>query len=174
MHVVKTYSLHRLKILSYRGGRHVFAQYGPIEGRPIVTSRFTEGRKRSEQKLAKVAKVRHLPSEKLFFRHGHSPALTHRAISRRRLPQKTAISRELGCAQISLDPPTARVLTPLQGTAFQQEPPLLPLLPSVQSSSSLPSVHGHALWLRLRRPVVFDEGLRPACSEDLLIPVLYL
>ena len=28
-----------------------------------------------EQKEAKVAKVRHLPSEKLFFRHGHSPAL---------------------------------------------------------------------------------------------------
>ena len=86
-----------------------------------------------EQKLAKVAKVRHLPSEKLFFRHGDSPALTHRAISRRRLPQKTAISRELRCAQISLDAPTAGVLTPLPGTAFPQEPPLLPLLPSVQS-----------------------------------------
>ena len=86
-----------------------------------------------EQKLAKVAKGRPLPSEKLFFRHGHSPALTHRAISRRRLPQKTAISRELRCAQISLDAPTAGVLTPLPGTAFPQEPPLLPLLPSVQS-----------------------------------------
>ena len=86
-----------------------------------------------EQKLAKLAKVRHLPSEKLFFRHGHSPALTHRAIARRRLPQKTAISRELRCAQISLDAPTAGVLTPLPGTAFPQEPPLLPLLPSVQS-----------------------------------------
>ena len=86
-----------------------------------------------EQKLAKVAKVRHLSSETLFFRHGHSPALTHRAISRRRLPQKAAISRELRCAQISLDAPTAGVLTPLPGTAFPQEPPLLPLLPSVQS-----------------------------------------
>ena len=133
MYVVKTYCLHRLKILSYRGGRHVFAQYDPIERRPIVTSIFTQGRKRSEQKEAKVAKVRHLPSEKLFFRQGHSPALTHRAIARRRLPQKTAISRELRCAQISLDAPTAGVLTPLPGTAFPQEPPLLPLLPSVQS-----------------------------------------
>ena len=86
-----------------------------------------------EQKLAKVAKVRPLPSEKLFFRHGHSPGLTHRAIARPPLPQKTAISRELRCAQISLDAPTAGVLTPLPGTAFPQEPPLLPLLPSVQS-----------------------------------------
>ena len=34
-------------------GRHVFAEYGPIERRPIVTSRFTEGRKRTEQKETK-------------------------------------------------------------------------------------------------------------------------
>ena len=34
-------------------GRHVFAQYGPIERRPIVTNRFTEGRKRTEQKETK-------------------------------------------------------------------------------------------------------------------------
>jgi hypothetical protein len=50
---VKTYSLYRLKILSYMDGRHVFAQYGPIERRPIVTSRFTEGCKRTEQKETK-------------------------------------------------------------------------------------------------------------------------
>ena len=53
MRVVKTYSLYRLKILSYMDGRHVFAQYGPIERRPIVTSRFTEGCKRTEQKETK-------------------------------------------------------------------------------------------------------------------------
>jgi hypothetical protein len=37
-------------------------------------------------------------------------------------------------------------LTPLPGTAFLQEPPLLPLLPSVNR---------RALWLRLRRPALF-------------------
>jgi hypothetical protein len=51
--VVKTYSLHGLKILSKMSGRRLFAQYGPIERRPIVTSRFTEARKRSEQEETK-------------------------------------------------------------------------------------------------------------------------
>jgi len=87
VHVVKTDPLYRLTILSKIGGRHVSAQHGPIERRPIVTIRFTEGRKinlnkrkqrKFEQKLTKLAKVRHLPSGKLFFRIRSLPSLTHR------------------------------------------------------------------------------------------------
>ena len=42
----------------------------------LVTLRFTEARKKkSEQKETKLAKVRHLPSEKLFFRTRSLPSL---------------------------------------------------------------------------------------------------
>ena len=85
MRVVRTYSLYRLKILSYMDGRHVFAQYGPIERRPIVTSRFTEGRKRTQQKEAKgfeqkLAKEAKVIFEKLPFAVVNPPRFTNLTI----------------------------------------------------------------------------------------------
>ena len=97
--VVKTYSLHGLKILSQMSGRRVFALYGPIERRPIVTSRFTETRKRSEQKETKefeqketkLTKLKHLPSGSL----GPSVSIVRTVSGPCRLVQPAAAGRRV-------------------------------------------------------------------------------
>jgi len=70
-----------------------------------------------EQKEAKLAKVRHLASERCSSGHGPPPVSTHCAISTRR--------------------------GELDGSALQlfRTSPLLPSFPSVQASSSLPFVN---------------------------------
>jgi hypothetical protein len=83
-----------------------------------------------EQKLTKLAKVRHLPSGKLSFRIRSLPSLDSPRFQDVDFKQKTAI-------------------------AFPQRSTLLPLLTSVQSLFSLPSLNWRALWLRLRRAVAF-------------------
>jgi hypothetical protein len=104
-----------------------------------ATKNLNKRRQRKfEQKLTKLAKVRHLPSRSCSSGYGHSLALTYSDF-------KTSVSnkrpqyRELRCAQISIeaqhhltDDLRPGVLTPLPGTALPQGSTLLPLLTSVQ------------------------------------------
>jgi len=84
------------------GGRHVSAQYGPIERRSMVTIRFTEGRKinvteGSEEEIRtevnEVSKGKTSSFGKAFLQDTSLPSLDSRRFQDADFKQKTALSR---------------------------------------------------------------------------------